>query len=167
MPLNAGNVLGTEDNGPARKWVSLIRRTLNNLPGSSCNGSYHTPSPVPDPIVELDADFEGGSTRQKNSSFFHRRSFQSLSRSMRFDGDIRMPQPKLDRRFSVCDRVIFGSRPSDFDPNFRWGGSSDDGNIGGESPSTVFYSPMSYGYGVPVVTEERERSMGNSRYFVM
>ncbi|XP_020256099.1 type IV inositol polyphosphate 5-phosphatase 7-like [Asparagus officinalis] len=164
VPLNAGNVLGTEDNGPARKWVSLIRRTLNNIPGSSYNGSYHTPSPVPDPIVELDADFEGGSTRQKNSSFFHRRSFQSLSRSMRFDGDMMIPQPKLDRRFSVCDRVIFGSRPSDFDPNFKLGGSDDDENIDGESPCTAFYSPMNYGYGVPQVLEERERSRGNSRY---
>ncbi|CAN1233156.1 Type I inositol polyphosphate 5-phosphatase 8 [Linum perenne] len=33
VPLNAGNVLGTEDNGPARKWLALIRKTLNALPG--------------------------------------------------------------------------------------------------------------------------------------
>ncbi|CAI0434023.1 unnamed protein product [Linum tenue] len=33
VPLNAGNVLGTEDNGPARKWLALIRKTLNTLPG--------------------------------------------------------------------------------------------------------------------------------------
>lgn len=30
MPLNAGNVLGAEDNGPAAKWLSLIREALNN-----------------------------------------------------------------------------------------------------------------------------------------
>lgn len=30
MPLNAGNVLGAEDNGPAAKWLSLIRQALNN-----------------------------------------------------------------------------------------------------------------------------------------
>ena len=30
MPLNAGNVLGAEDNGPATKWLSLIREALNN-----------------------------------------------------------------------------------------------------------------------------------------
>ncbi|KAG1347742.1 putative Type IV inositol polyphosphate 5-phosphatase 7 [Cocos nucifera] len=162
VPLNAGNVLGAEDNGPARKWVALIRKTLNNLPGTCGSGSYHTPSPVPNPIAELNADFEGSSVRQKNS-FFHRRSFQSLSRSLRIDGDIMVPPPRLDRRFSVCERVSFGSRPSDFDPNFRWGGSSDDENVGMESPSAVFFSPMSYGYGVPSI-EERDRPSGRSRY---
>ncbi|KAL3536364.1 hypothetical protein ACH5RR_004825 [Cinchona calisaya] len=30
VPLNAGNVLGAEDNGPATKWLSLIRQTLND-----------------------------------------------------------------------------------------------------------------------------------------
>ncbi|XP_019706637.1 type IV inositol polyphosphate 5-phosphatase 7 [Elaeis guineensis] len=163
VPLNAGNVLGAEDNGPARKWVALIRKTLNNLPGTGGSVSYHTPSPVPNPVAELDDDFEGSAMRQKNSSFFHRRSFQSLSRSLRIDGDIMVPQPRLDRRFSVCERVSFGSRPSDFDPNFRWCGSSDDENFGMESPSTVIFSPMSYGYGASSM-EERDRPSGKSRY---
>ncbi|GMJ01152.1 hypothetical protein like AT3G63240 [Hibiscus trionum] len=160
VPLNAGNVLGTEDNGPARKWLALIRKTLNNLPGGS--GCCHTPSPIPDPLVELDSDFEG-STRQKASSFFHRRSFQSLSRSMRMDY-MAMPQPQLDRRFSVCDRVIFGHRPSDYDPNFKWG-SSDDENGQGDSPWNAQYSqysPMSYGGSFAM--EETDRQMGHSRY---
>jgi hypothetical protein len=30
VPLNAGNVLGAEDNGPAAKWLSLIRQALND-----------------------------------------------------------------------------------------------------------------------------------------
>lgn len=30
VPLNAGNVLGAEDEGPAAKWLSLIRQALNN-----------------------------------------------------------------------------------------------------------------------------------------
>lgn len=30
VPLNAGNVLGAEDNGPATNWLSLIREALNN-----------------------------------------------------------------------------------------------------------------------------------------
>lgn len=158
VPLNAGNVLGTENNGPARKWLALIRKTLNSLPGTS--GSFHTPSPIPDPIVELDADFEG-STRQKASSFFQRRSFQSLSRSMRMDNDMAMPQPQLDRRFSVCDRVIFGHRPSDYDPNFRWG-SSDDENGPGDSPVTTHYSPITYSGSLSA--EDRDRSSGQSRY---
>ncbi|KAK1576973.1 hypothetical protein Q3G72_003860 [Acer saccharum] len=158
VPLNAGNVLGTENNGPARKWLALIRKTLNSLPGTS--GGFHTPSPIPDPIVELDADFEG-STRQKASSFFQRRSFQSLSRSMRMDNDMSMSQPRLDRRFSVCDRVIFGHRPSDYDPNFRWG-SSDDENDPGDSPVTTQYSPITYSGSFSM--EDRDRSSGNSRY---
>ncbi|PQP95991.1 type I inositol polyphosphate 5-phosphatase 4 [Prunus yedoensis var. nudiflora] len=158
VPLNAGNVLGTEDNGPAKKWLALIRKTLNNLPGTS--GGCHTPSPIPDPIVELDADFEG-STKQKASSFFHRRSFQSLSRSMRMDNDMSMPQPRLDRRFSVCDRVMFGHRPSDCDPNYRWG-SSDDENGPGDSPVVTQYSPMSNSGSFSL--EDRDRQPGNSRY---
>ncbi|KAF9622575.1 hypothetical protein IFM89_032474, partial [Coptis chinensis] len=160
VPLNAGNVLGSEDNAPARKWMDLIRKTLNNLPGASGGGGYQTPSPVPDPVCELDADFEG-STRQKSSSFFHRRSFQSLSRSLRMDSDLSFPQPRLDRRYSVCDRVILGPRPSDCDPNYRWG-SSDDESGPGDSPSTVVFSPMCYGGSTSM--EDRERSSGHSRY---
>ncbi|XP_024456703.1 type I inositol polyphosphate 5-phosphatase 4 isoform X1 [Populus trichocarpa] len=158
VPLNAGNVLGTEDNGPGKKWLALIRKTLNSLPGTSWG--YHTPSPVSDPIVELDADFEG-STRQKASSFFHRRSFQSLSRSMRMDGDMVIPQPKLDRRFSVCDRVIFGNRPSDYDPNYQWG-SSDDENGPGDSPLATQHSPIDYSGSLSM--EDRDRQTGQSRY---
>ncbi|KAL5561720.1 hypothetical protein UlMin_031467 [Ulmus minor] len=155
VPLNAGNVLGTEDNGPARKWLALIRRTLNSLPGTS--GGYHTPSPIPDPIVEMEADFEG-STRKKASAFFHRRSFQSLSRSMRMDNDMSVAEPRLERRFSVCDRVMFGDRTSDYDPNYRWG-SSDDENGPGDSPN---YSPI-YNSG-SFSMEDRERQQGQSRY---
>ncbi|PSR94813.1 Type IV inositol polyphosphate 5-phosphatase [Actinidia chinensis var. chinensis] len=162
VPLNAGNVLGTEDNGPARKWLSLIRKTLNRLPGTSCG--YQTPSPIPDPIVELDADFEG-STRQKASSFFHRRSFQSLSRSIRMaDSDMPMPQPRLDRRFSVCDRVMFGHRPSDYDPNYKWGSSDDETGQGDYSPGTTYYSPNSYNGSISMEDRDRHSGQTNSRY---
>ncbi|XP_074316758.1 type I inositol polyphosphate 5-phosphatase 4-like [Silene latifolia] len=154
VPLNAGNVLGTEDNGPARKWLALIRRTLNNLPGAT--GGYHTPSPVPDPIVELDADFEG-STRQKASAFFHRRSFQSLSRSMRVNNEFSESQPRLDRRFSVCDRAMSGYRVGDYDPC-----SSDDENPC-ESPVVTHCSPMSYNYGL-FPMDECDSQRGQSRY---
>lgn len=30
VPLNAGNILVAENNGPAAKWLTLIHRTLNN-----------------------------------------------------------------------------------------------------------------------------------------
>ncbi|KAL6968288.1 Type IV inositol polyphosphate 5-phosphatase 6, partial [Sarracenia purpurea var. burkii] len=154
VPLNAGNVLGTENNGPARKWLSLIRKTLNSLPGTS--GGCHTPSPVPDPIVELDADFEGSARQKASSSFFHRHLFQSLSRSMRMvDSDIPVPQPQLDRRYSVCDRVIFGHRESDHDPNFRWDSSDDENGHGDESPPVSYTGSMSM---------DRDRQPGQSRY---
>ncbi|MCH82936.1 type I inositol 145-trisphosphate 5-phosphatase CVP2-like [Trifolium medium] len=97
--------------------------------------------------------------RQKATSFFHRRSFQSLSHSMRMDNDLLVPQACLDRRFSVCDRMIFGHSAGDYDPNYRWG-SSDDEN--GESPVISQYSPMSYrGF---ASMEDRDRQTENSRY---
>ncbi|VAI09135.1 unnamed protein product [Triticum turgidum subsp. durum] len=167
VPLNAGNVLGTEDNGPARKWVSLIRRTLNDLPGASSgsgNGSFRTPSPAPpDPVAEADDDFEGARHQTNNAAFFHRRSFHS--RSLRMEGDALAPQPRLERRYSVCDRAIYGSRrPSDYEAHCRWGGSSDDDNNTGESPSTV-YSPMSYGYGhAPSLDDGHRPASGHTRY---
>ncbi|KAK4798397.1 hypothetical protein SAY86_030723 [Trapa natans] len=41
VPLNAGNVLGAEDDGPAAKWLSLIRRALNT---DDKIGDYYTES---------------------------------------------------------------------------------------------------------------------------
>ncbi|KDP35587.1 hypothetical protein JCGZ_09025 [Jatropha curcas] len=37
VPLNAGNVLGAEDNGPAVKWLSIIRQALNSNSNSNKN----------------------------------------------------------------------------------------------------------------------------------
>jgi hypothetical protein len=159
--LNAGNVLLTEDNGPAKKWVALVRKTLNNIDQGSVVYNYHTPSPVPDPIVELNVDFERSSRRPRNSSFFHRRSFQSFNRSSRID--MMDPHSLVDRRFSVCDRISFGSRPSDVDTSMRYGGSSDDENIDEESPSGIYISPMPYGYGAPLCYDDNKRQLINTR----
>ncbi|CAK9160676.1 unnamed protein product [Ilex paraguariensis] len=153
VPLNAGNILGAEDNGPAKKWEALIRKTLNNLPGSSGRSSCYTPSPVPNPMAELDVDFEG-STRKKASSFFPRRSFQT-PHSWRTDNDPSIPQPRLDRRYSVCDRAIFDHRPSDFDSNIRWGQRPSDCSSGqrpsdyswGQRPSDYSHRPSDYSWG--------------------
>lgn len=48
VPLNAGNVLGAEDNKPIPKWEAIIRRTLNkSLEPESKHKSYSAPpSPV-------------------------------------------------------------------------------------------------------------------------
>ncbi|KAM0863359.1 hypothetical protein ACQ4PT_044636 [Festuca glaucescens] len=91
------------------------------MPGSGCaSGGLHTPSPAPYPVVEMDDDFEG-SPRRDNPAFLHRRSFQSgLSRSLRMEGDILTPgQSKLERRYSVNDRVMYGSRASDYEANYH------------------------------------------------
>ncbi|KAK8639510.1 hypothetical protein V6N13_137885 [Hibiscus sabdariffa] len=157
VPLNAGNVLGTEDNGPAKKWLALIRKTLNSLPGT--DGGCHTPFPIPDPLVELDADFEG-STRQTTSSFFNHPSFRYSSSSTRWDNDMAMQQSQFDSQFS------FGHRPSDYDYNFRWGASdSDDENGTVDSPGDMQdsqHSPMSYGESFAM--EETSKQKGRSRF---
>ncbi|KAI3773066.1 hypothetical protein L6452_04264 [Arctium lappa] len=134
VPLNAGNVLGTEDNGPAKKWLELIRRTLNSLPGTSAR----------DPILGSDySDFER-SIREKNPSFLNRHSFQSLSRSMRIiEHDM---QPRLDRRYSVSERMVFKNRTNVYDPNL---GSSDEDNGPDDSPDSEPYC---------------DKRAGNSRY---
>ncbi|KAL6548377.1 Type IV inositol polyphosphate 5-phosphatase 7 [Orobanche gracilis] len=119
VPLNAGNILVAEDNGPAKKWLSLIKRTLNNAPGTSGYSGRYTPSPVLDPVTEWNSDFEE-STSHKASTFFPRRSFQT-PQNWRTENDISVPQPRLERRFSVCDRVFFGRRPSDYDPSTKSG----------------------------------------------
>ncbi|KAL6522664.1 Type IV inositol polyphosphate 5-phosphatase 7 [Orobanche hederae] len=119
VPLNAGNILVAEDNGPAKKWLSLIKRTLSNAPGTSGYSGRYTPSPVPNPVAEWNSDFEG-SISHKASTFFPRRSFQT-PQNWRTENDISAPQPRLERRFSVCDRVIFGRRPSDYDPSTKSG----------------------------------------------
>ncbi|KAH7667789.1 DNase I-like protein [Dioscorea alata] len=38
VPLNAGNVLGAEDKGPAATWVSLIGQVLNSRESGACLG---------------------------------------------------------------------------------------------------------------------------------
>ncbi|CAA0836447.1 DNAse I-like superfamily protein [Striga hermonthica] len=44
VPLNAGNVLGPEDCGPAEKWLSLIRQALNRNPEDSVSKQSLTPN---------------------------------------------------------------------------------------------------------------------------
>ncbi|XP_047313376.1 type IV inositol polyphosphate 5-phosphatase 7-like isoform X2 [Impatiens glandulifera] len=162
VPLNAGNILGAEDNGPAKKWLSLLRRSLNDLPAGMNGGP---PSPTPNPVAESDADFEG-SINYKKSSFFPRRSYQEA------------PQRNHDeseRRYSVCDRVMFGQqqsattttcdqvestwgdRPSDYSSGrrmsdfSRWGSSDEDCNY---KPNCEYDSPSTVLFSSPIMEDE-------------
>ncbi|KAL9142888.1 hypothetical protein ABFS82_14G201200 [Erythranthe guttata] len=139
VPLNAGNVLGTEEKGPARKWQALVRTSLNNLPNPT------------------DQDFEQGSNQDgKDSYYLHRPSLQSMSRSMRMtsrSGISTTPRAaNLDRRFSVCDRAIYGHRSS--------GDSSDDDD--GDYQDGSRDSSYTHHYSSPVFIEDRDPRL--SRY---
>ncbi|KAF3324357.1 type I inositol 1,4,5-trisphosphate 5-phosphatase CVP2-like protein [Carex littledalei] len=174
VPLNAGNVLGTEDNVPAKKWISLIRKTLNKSKFANSHAGYPTASPIPDPVVELDVDFEAIS--RQNSMSMHRRSFQfqNMSQSMRMESDPMMGstcQPRLERRFSVCDPVGlgFGSRPSDFlDPNFRLsligGGLSDEESEGEEVLEVSPYGNGDVTSTGTMLMEDKDGQYSDSRY---
>ncbi|KAL1333372.1 hypothetical protein HN51_062197 [Arachis hypogaea] len=49
VPLNAGNVLGAEDNTPIRKWEAIIRRTLNKT--SECESEDKSLSGPHSPVL--------------------------------------------------------------------------------------------------------------------
>ncbi|KAK6943702.1 Endonuclease/exonuclease/phosphatase [Dillenia turbinata] len=50
VPLNAGNVLGAQDVGPAARWLSLIRQALNTKENDPDSSKYynHTTGPEPE-----------------------------------------------------------------------------------------------------------------------
>eukprot|EP01018_Ginkgo_biloba_P038611 Gb_30238 [translate_table: standard] len=152
VPLNAGNVLGAEDNGPAAKWISLIRKTLNN-PLGACNGRNcsRTLSSLRDkftdmqePISSLDADSEGSKV-VKGSSIFYKGSFRASSRSVRLNGEDVKGRQRLKRQFSIVDNILLGRLIERTDSNDSFNSafsSSEDGYSGGDL-SIVSSSPMS------------------------
>uniref|UniRef100_A0A8R7UUE5 Uncharacterized protein n=1 Tax=Triticum urartu TaxID=4572 RepID=A0A8R7UUE5_TRIUA len=74
-------------------------------------------------------------------------SFRNLSRSLRVSGNDMFSQPILARRFSVCNPVNIGVRPSDFDRNFKCIGSPVDEYIEEDTSNGAYFSPFPYGYG--------------------
>lgn len=153
VPLNAGNVLGAENNGPAAKWLSLIRKTLNKSQREGSTNSRSSLSPgcakstdMVDTIISLDSDFEG-SRSQKNDPFYHRRSFQVLGWGSKMDDDSANRQPKLQRNFSVSDQMLMGRSigRTDSDNTIK-SLHSDDEYVAcaADSPSasSMFFSPV-------------------------
>ncbi|KAI7742178.1 hypothetical protein M8C21_030671 [Ambrosia artemisiifolia] len=77
--------------------------------------------------------------------------------------ELPVSQPQFERRYSVCDRAMFGNRPSDYDPCSRWGGgSSDEDNGPDDSPCYSNYSQIPYSGSFSM--EERDKPVGNSTY---
>nr|XP_043621289.1 type IV inositol polyphosphate 5-phosphatase 7-like [Erigeron canadensis] len=144
VPLNAGNVLGTEDNGPAKKWLALIRRTLNSLPGSSGDSN-----------LALNSNCEELKTG-KSTAFMNRQSFQSLSRSMRISKSDRvLTQPKLERRYSTSDRMVFWNQANDYEQNLGYSDEDD----GPENLPDSIYEPET-----PFCGSLSGKQRKNSRY---
>ncbi|XP_072994386.1 type I inositol polyphosphate 5-phosphatase 2 isoform X1 [Typha latifolia] len=89
VPLNAGNVLGTEDSRPISKWEAIIRRTLNKSPQPKTSyKSYSAPSsPIlirpSNPTMEDKIDAAGHSE-------------DGYSRGKELDWNIDWPEYSLD-----------------------------------------------------------------------
>ncbi|KAJ8899905.1 hypothetical protein K2173_019608 [Erythroxylum novogranatense] len=66
VPLNAGNVLGAEDNGPAAKWLSLIRQALNDQ--QACEKPRHSFSDLISMEDDLGSDDSEGYLNWSSSS---------------------------------------------------------------------------------------------------
>ncbi|CAA2983486.1 type I inositol polyphosphate 5-phosphatase 5 [Olea europaea subsp. europaea] len=67
VPLSAGNVLGSEDNEPAAKWLALISHALNNPYHDSMHSSDSSPN----------------SKHFKFNNTFHKQSLKTLSKKLR------------------------------------------------------------------------------------
>ncbi|XP_059623064.1 type I inositol polyphosphate 5-phosphatase 5 [Cornus florida] len=79
VPLNAGNVLVSEDNEPAAKWLALISQALNkphhdsmNPNSDSSHGSKHSHT----------------SSKDSKSHFFQKPSLKVLSKSLKVDSSL-------------------------------------------------------------------------------
>nr|GMC93668.1 type I inositol polyphosphate 5-phosphatase 8-like isoform X1 [Ipomoea batatas] len=91
VPLNAGNVLGAEDSGPAAKWLSLIRETLNNGTTDS-NAS-------PSPPIQQRVSFSDLISLEDEEEDFER--FVSTN-SVCFSSEQVSPSPNCTRQNQYC-----------------------------------------------------------------
>ncbi|KAJ4965993.1 hypothetical protein NE237_017842 [Protea cynaroides] len=98
VPLNAGNVLGSEDNEPAAKWLSLISHALNRPPDDS---SYFS------------CELNRGSTHQNDntkdsksqgSHFFQKTSLKALSKNLRGDSSAHLKSCNCSSPFQEIRR---------------------------------------------------------------
>ncbi|KAH9326333.1 hypothetical protein KI387_006511, partial [Taxus chinensis] len=146
VPLNAGNVLGAEDNGPAAKWLSLVRETLNNN-RSQCNSlspNLHGSTNASKAIYSFDSYFEG-SKLHNNSVPSRRKSFEASKLLSKRNGEAKSSPLKLKRRITLAEHLSLGGLIDRVDSSgsFRSISEDESGLSGANSPLSVFYSPMS------------------------
>lgn len=133
VPLNAANVLGTEDSSPAAKWVALIHETLNNSPGTcTIRSNSRTLSSlgeksrdITDQISSAHSDFESS---KMNLPHLRSVSFRHLSRSFRSYRENVKGRPMLKRLWSASDRFLLGRtiKRTDSSCSFKSASSSEE-----------------------------------------
>ncbi|XP_052185011.1 type I inositol polyphosphate 5-phosphatase 10 isoform X2 [Diospyros lotus] len=117
VPLNAGNVLVMEDNGPAAKWLSLISQCLNKSP----NGVFNTSSSS---LGSLSL-----STATGRSLLYQKTSLRTPSRRHLRSCNCSTSQPEK-KYYSSKDSACFGCQQS---PAGEDDNSMEDDDYGPES----------------------------------
>ncbi|KAK9698908.1 hypothetical protein RND81_08G139700 [Saponaria officinalis] len=108
VPLNAGNVLGTEDNTPIPKWEALIRKTLNKT--SELEPIHKSYSAPPSLILRATSSPEALAVEKKKSE---------IKRIYGIDSDRRIEWSHLSPTFGPTVEVFGLKNPLLFDPNIR------------------------------------------------
>jgi len=114
VPLNAGNILGADNNGPAAKWLTLIHQTLNNSGTSKdrnqcrCLSRCRAKSAeFPEAPNWLESDCECSKER-KSSSFSSRKSFLDLNIFSKPHSEATNDPKKLEQKCSLADYLFPG-----------------------------------------------------------
>lgn len=151
VPLNAGNILVAENNGPAAKWLTLIHRTLNNSGTKKernqgrCLSSCRDPSAdIPEAVYCLDSDFECSKMRRSSSSS-SRKSFRELNILSKPDCEDTNGAKRLQQKFTLADHLFSGRSIDRVDSSSSSlsDSSEDEYGLSEEgSPSTFFQSPV-------------------------
>ncbi|KAH9326328.1 hypothetical protein KI387_006506, partial [Taxus chinensis] len=146
VPLNAGNIFGVEDNGPAVKWLSLIRQTLNKNMSQDCFSpcSLDESTDSSEALNSIDSGFK---ISQEHKKFvpYQKNSFQASNMPSRSNGEPKCSLLKLKQKFSVASNLSLGI-VNIVDSNTSLGSvSSEEESCFSrrDSPFTVLHSPMS------------------------
>ncbi|MCO5611714.1 hypothetical protein L7F22_065972 [Adiantum nelumboides] len=148
VPLNAGNVFGAEDNGPAIKWQALIRETLNISSQTNIKCHSAPSSPVADDKSEVSDVYSGDAEIDAERILIHEEtSFVPLNTSLEGHDDLEVGNVKKNllevyRRTECIGLKGARLKRSESEPiSFSLphdGGSTDDENI-----TTASLSPLS------------------------